>query len=256
MPAMPSRGAARDSARGGRTHPYSPSLVRPQPRQAERGTNPVTAGSLRRPSAVPLPFYLLGRDQRPPTNAMAGATISITAMSLGPGRDSARLSVFAAVICFAVAHAPLAYAARAPAGECRAWLDARRADTSARDSAQHPAIVGVVRSAVFGTAVPGARVNVVELGAEVCSDSSGEYHLEGLAGGPLTVRVTRAGFDTLSLLLTMPAAGTLRVDVALSPKVVVLDSVHVSAPRPDPGVLSLRKGEDHGDAWIWQGDPQ
>jgi len=151
--------------------------------------------------------------------------------------------------------APPAYAADSPVTDCDRWFEQHRSDPSGTDTTQHATITGVVRSGIFGTVLPGARVDVTELGATVCSDSAGTYRLDGLGTGAVTVRVTRPGYDTLALVVTVPARGALRVDITLSPKIVVLDSVHVSASRPAARAMPFHTGQDDGDAWIWTGDP-
>ncbi len=117
-------------------------------------------------------------------------------------------------------------------------------------------VIGVVRNGVFGTVVPGVRLDVPELHTTVCSDSAGAYALSGVPTGAVTLRATRAGYDTLSVKLTVPTSGILRVDLALAPKLVVLDSVRVSAPRPVAvDAPSAADNGDEGGTWRWHGDP-
>jgi Carboxypeptidase regulatory-like domain/TonB-dependent Receptor Plug Domain len=117
-------------------------------------------------------------------------------------------------------------------------------------------VIGVVRNGVFGTAVPGVRLDVPELHAAACSDSAGAYALSGLPTGAVTLRATRAGYDTLSVTLTLPVHGVLRVDLALAPKLVVLDSVRVNAPRPiSVNAPSASNTTDNDGTWSWHGNP-
>lgn len=172
---------------------------------------------------------------------------------------SSRLRVLAVVAAAGAAMAlatPSTAAAEDPAAsDCERWAEARRADTIGRDTAGRATIAGVVRNGDLGTALPAARLEVLGLRAAACADSTGAYRLAGLSPGTVTVRVTHTGFDTLLLLVTVPARGLLRVDIALSPQLVVLDSVRVLAPPPAAGATSISGWQEDGDPWTWRGDP-
>jgi hypothetical protein len=158
----------------------------------------------------------------------------------------------------AVSGAPLALATRPasaltdPASACRAE---RRADPRGRETTPVATIMGVVRSGDLGVALPGARVEVPELNAAVCSDSAGAYQLSGLPAGTVTVRVTRRGYDTVSVLVTVTAPSVVRVDITLSPQAVVLDSVQVRGSPAAAGAMPFHDGLEDGDTWAWRGDP-
>jgi hypothetical protein len=116
-------------------------------------------------------------------------------------------------------------------------------------------IVGVVRNGVFGSALSGVRLAIPELNASVCSDSTGSYRLTGLSTGAVTVHAVRAGYDPLSVTVTLPSHGEVRVDLALSPRLVVLDSVRVSASRAAAGAPSISNADGNASTWSWRGDP-
>jgi Carboxypeptidase regulatory-like domain/TonB-dependent Receptor Plug Domain len=119
--------------------------------------------------------------------------------------------------------------------------------------AQDATITGVVRSG--GMPVSGARLDVPELGATVSSDTIGAYQLTGLPAGTLMVRVTRAGYDTVSVLVSVNAHSLLRVDITLSRQVAVLDSVRVQASPAAAGPMPADTAFDDGQTWTWRGDP-
>jgi hypothetical protein len=69
------------------------------------------------------------------------------------------------------------------------------------------------------------------------------------------MRAELPGYEPLSVTVTLPSRGEVRVDLTLSPKLVVLDSVRVSAtriaahgaPASTPGISA--------SSWSWRGDP-
>jgi hypothetical protein len=148
-----------------------------------------------------------------------------------------------ASLCIA---APSLAAAANPSNDCQNRFESGPADTTTRDTTEGATITGVVRNSDFGAPVPGARVDLTGLDTTVCSDSAGIYQLTSVSPGTVMMRVTRVGYDTMSVLVTVPARGLLRVDIALSPQLVVLDSIHVrGSPMP----------VQDGDTWSWRGDP-
>ncbi len=124
-------------------------------------------------------------------------------------------------------------------------------DTTTRDAI----IAGAVRSSALGTAIPGARVDLPQLDTAVYSDSAGSYRLTGVSPGTVMMRVTRGGYDTMSVLVTVPAGGVLRVDIALSPQMVVLDSVRVRGSPTAAHPAPIGGGWENSDTWSWHGDP-
>lgn len=145
-----------------------------------------------------------------------------------------------------------------PVAPCGRGDGGRVIDTTLPDTARHATILGTVRSDVFGSAIPGARLDVQEMDATVCSDSTGGYRLPDLPGGTVTLRATRAGYEPLVLTVTLPDRGSLWVDLTMTPKLVVLDSVRVSASRSVAAAGAPAHGsasDDDEGAWGWRGDP-
>ncbi len=133
-------------------------------------------------------------------------------------------------------------------------------DPCGRDSAIAGAILGTVRSGTSGLPVAGAGIALDEVsgrpeGPQACavwSDIAGQYTLDHIAPGTVTMRVSHPGFDTLTVQVTVAALGIVRLDVTLAPKLVVLDSVRV------PGLASMHaraigEGVQGPDSWRWQG---
>jgi hypothetical protein len=96
-------------------------------------------------------------------------------------------------------------------------------------------------------------------GGRVCtawSDTAGQYVVDHIAPGTVTMRVTHPGFDTLTVQVTVAALGIVRLDVTLAPTLVVLDSVQVPGIAP---VRSRTAAIDNGardpNTWRWQGSP-
>ncbi len=146
-------------------------------------------------------------------------------------------------------------AAADPIDDCARAVQQALSASRSPDSAHLATIVGVVRNGVFGTALSGVRLDVPELNASVCSDSAGVYRLSGLANGAVTVRAMRPGYDPLSVTVTLPSRGEVRVDLTLSPKLVVLDSVRVNASRVVASSSPVANSDATAGTWNWRGDP-
>lgn len=67
-----------------------------------------------------------------------------------------------------------------------------------------------------GRALRGARVRV-STGASTTTNSNGEFVLQGLEPGPISASITRSGYKAGSGRVTVPAGGTRRLLVRLSP---------------------------------------
>ena len=123
-------------------------------------------------------------------------------------------------------------------------------------------ISGIVHSDAGGTILPGARV---ECGAErmaTQTDTSGAYLLRGVPSGANDIRVTLDGYDPLTLGVSVPADGTVRVDVMLTRHLVyqraALVPVHVVAPTrvalPPSQAVAAAGAVDPWGTWHWNGD--
>jgi hypothetical protein len=154
----------------------------------------------------------------------------------------------------AIAAQSLSAAVSSPS-DCQQWFESSPADTITRDTTQGATITGVVRNSTFGTPVSGARVDLTDLSTAVCSDSAGTYQLTGVSPGTVMMRITRAGYDTMSVLVTVSARGSLRVDIALSPQMVVLDSVRVHGSPTAAHPMPIGGGWENSDTWSWRTDP-
>jgi Carboxypeptidase regulatory-like domain/TonB-dependent Receptor Plug Domain len=135
-------------------------------------------------------------------------------------------------------------------------------DPCGRDSTAAGSVLGTVRSGTSGFPIVGAGI-ALEGGSDrpdgehscmVRSDTAGLYTLDHIAPGTMTMRVSHPGFDTLTVQVSLAAAGVVRLDVTLTPKLVVLDSVHV------PGLASAHtrvfgEGDQDPNSWRWQGSP-
>jgi len=162
----------------------------------------------------------------------------VTAASV---RACVRLVVLTTASGASLTVAPLSLSSR------QRWFESAPRDTITPDTTtQGATIAGVVRNSASGAAVPGAHLSLTEAGAAVWSDSSGAYRLTGVPPGTVMVRIARPGYDTMSVLVTVAARGLVHVDIALSPQLVVLDSIHV---RGSPVPVQV------GDTWSWRGDP-
>jgi len=137
-------------------------------------------------------------------------------------------------------------------------------DTGGRDSIASGSITGIVRSGTSRLPLAEAVIEVDD-GADhpaaghVCTvwtDTAGRYVVDHVAPGTVTLRVTRGGFDSLSVQVTVAALGIVRLDVTLAPTLVVLDSVQVPGVAPTPSPRSaLESGAQGPDTWRWQGSP-
>jgi hypothetical protein len=137
-------------------------------------------------------------------------------------------------------------------------------DPCGRDSTGTGAITGTVHRGTSGLPIADAGIELDDAadrrdGRRACtvwSDTGGQYVVDHITAGTVTMRVTHPGFDTLTVQVTVAALGIVRLDVTLAPKLVVLDSVQV------PGIAAMRgpaaaidNGVQGSDTWRWQGSP-
>ncbi|MDZ7779073.1 MAG: TonB-dependent receptor [Gemmatimonadota bacterium] len=103
---------------------------------------------------------------------------------------------------------------------------------------------GVIRGQVEGRFQGGTRVlgfATVQASADgvtrtTPADRDGHYRLERLPAGPVVLRAFHPGHAPVELLVTVPAGGTVDVDLELSAKPIALDAVDVRSSRNRPEV--------------------
>jgi hypothetical protein len=137
-------------------------------------------------------------------------------------------------------------------------------NTCGRDSIASGSITGTVRSGTSGLPVAAAAIELddgrsgwrAEHWCAVWSDTAGQYVVDHIAPGTVTMRFSRPGFDTLTVQVTVAAPGIVRLDVTLAPTLVVLESVQVPgiAPVRAP-TATIENGAQDPNTWRWQGSP-
>jgi len=96
--------------------------------------------------------------------------------------------------------------------------------------AQSPgAITGRVVHAEAGGPLPGVNVVVDGTGRGASTGPEGRFVVDGLDAGTYTLRAQFVGFTPASRAVEVPAGGTVRVRLALSPRTVGLDAIEVTA---------------------------
>ena len=105
--------------------------------------------------------------------------------------------------------------------------------------AQTGRIVGMITDASDGNPLPGANVQLVELGRGGASDSDGQYELTGVPAGEHTLRFSFIGYLPQEARITLDAGETLTYDVALPVDVTELGEVVVTALGIQREVRSL-----------------
>ncbi|MGI8496687.1 MAG: TonB-dependent receptor [Gemmatimonadaceae bacterium] len=96
-------------------------------------------------------------------------------------------------------------------------------------SARGIPITGVVRDASSGAPLVGAIVRLEEGDHTAVTDSTGSYRLTGALPGPQILLVRRIAYAPHRLPITVPAAGTLTVDVRMPRVALTLEKVVVTA---------------------------
>ncbi|UCC73883.1 MAG: TonB-dependent receptor [Gemmatimonadota bacterium] len=92
---------------------------------------------------------------------------------------------------------------------------------------------GTVRDSETGTAVVGATVEIVDASRISRTDSAGSYALSGVPAGARHLRISSLGYKSRTLHVFVPVDGDMRLDVALEPEPIRLQSVTArSAGRP------------------------
>jgi TonB-linked SusC/RagA family outer membrane protein len=95
--------------------------------------------------------------------------------------------------------------------------------------AQRGAIVGHVTDKTSGAPVPAAEVIIAGTTRGAATGSNGRYQILSLPAGTAVVRVLRIGFESQNKTVTVTDGVTDTVDFVLTPSVVTLDVVTVSA---------------------------
>jgi hypothetical protein len=108
-----------------------------------------------------------------------------------------------------------------------AWIAPVQAQT---DSAA--VIIGRVTELATGLPLADAVVVLEGSVLRATTDAAGRYRLQGVPGGPQVLRVVRLGYAPTRRPVTVPTAGTLTIDIALSRQALNLPNLSVTA---DPG---------------------
>ncbi|MCS3644947.1 SusC/RagA family TonB-linked outer membrane protein [Salinibacter ruber] len=94
--------------------------------------------------------------------------------------------------------------------------------------AQQGTVTGMVMEAETENPLPGATIQVVDLGTGAAADSEGSYSLKAPAGEQ-TIRVSFVGYQAEERTINVPEGGTVRVNFRLQTAEAQLDEVVVSA---------------------------
>ncbi len=103
-----------------------------------------------------------------------------------------------------------------------AWLPAQPRPGAA-------AVAGRVSDAMAGTPLAHATVALEGRALAITTDEQGRYRLDGAPAGPQILRVIRIGYAPLRRPITVPATGTLTVDLALARSALNLPNLVVTA---------------------------
>ncbi len=100
-------------------------------------------------------------------------------------------------------------------------------------------VSGLVMDADTGAPLPGAHVIVAGSQQGTVTDAEGRYQLDAVPLGAMRLYASMLGFEPLAVDTVARATNSYRFSFALSPAVVVLDDVTVTAERDDkwPGRL-------------------
>ncbi|HKA60594.1 MAG TPA: TonB-dependent receptor [Gemmatimonadales bacterium] len=109
-------------------------------------------------------------------------------------------------------------------------------------------VTGRVVDSTVAQAIAGARVTLVGLPNGTVTDRDGRYLLQGLAAGPVTVRVQRIGFAAAEANVTLVEGGSVTQDFTLASVATVLSEVVVtgygtSTREELSGAVASVKGE-------------
>jgi len=108
------------------------------------------------------------------------------------------------------------------------------------DASDTGVVVGIVRSAVDSTVLPGAAVRVEGTGLGASTRQDGTYRIENVPAGSMTVTATFVGFSAQKRTVQVTSAAETTVDFYLSPSKQALDEVVVTGALPTPTALQSR----------------
>lgn len=94
--------------------------------------------------------------------------------------------------------------------------------------AQQGAITGAVTEGETGDPLPGATVQIPDLGTGAATGSNGQYRITGVPAGEQTIRVSFVGFQATERTVNVPEGGTVRVNFELQPSAQELEEVVVT----------------------------
>lgn len=107
---------------------------------------------------------------------------------------------------------------------------------------------GTVRAHPSGEPLPHATVEVAALNRRAVADARGYYVISGLPAGAHRVRAVAVGHDSASALATLAEGGSVRLDLSLASRPLVLEAVEVAAAPPRPGLDAAGPAPTHIDA--------
>lgn len=99
----------------------------------------------------------------------------------------------------------------------------------------HASVVGVIRDADSGEAVPGATVRLTDVGHATSSGPDGGYELLRVPAGPQHLTVSALGHATRTIHALVPGSGSLMIDIALEIAPIPLAVITVLPVRPVRG---------------------
>ena len=94
--------------------------------------------------------------------------------------------------------------------------------------AQQGTITGTVTEAATGDPLPGATVQVPDLGIGSATGSNGQYRITGVPAGEQTIRVSFVGFQATTRTVSVPEGGTVRANFELQSSAQELGEVVVT----------------------------
>jgi TonB-linked SusC/RagA family outer membrane protein len=100
-------------------------------------------------------------------------------------------------------------------------------------------ITGTVTDADDGEPLPGATVQIQELGIGAATDADGQYTLEEVPGGTQEVQVSFVGYLAQTIEVTVTPGETVTRDVSLRPSTAALDELVVTAQQVQRQARSL-----------------
>jgi hypothetical protein len=107
---------------------------------------------------------------------------------------------------------------------------------------------GTVRAHPSGEPLPHATVEVAALNRRAVADARGYYVIAGLPDGAHRVRALAVGHDSASAVATLAGGGSVRLDLSLRSRPLVLEAVEVAAETPRPGLDAAGPAATHIDA--------